>query len=55
MLCVSGEMLYSVILHFAVGQCGLVMRWETFCFTSSNQDHNGVIKGCFCLMVGYLS
>lgn len=49
-----GEMLCDVTLDFENGQCGLVVRWETFCF-SSNQDHNGVIKGSFCLMAGYLS
>lgn len=26
----------------------------SFCLTSSNQAHSGVIKGCFCLMVGYI-
>lgn len=54
MFSMFAEMLCSVILYFENGQCGLVMRWETFCF-SSNQDHNGVIKGCFCLIADYIS
>lgn len=53
MFCVFGETLCSVTLHFGIGQCGLVMRWETFCSTSSNQDRDGVIKGCLSLMVAY--
>lgn len=26
----------------------------SFCLTSSSQAHSGVIKGCFCVMVGYI-